>query len=77
VKVVERPHGLALAHTGQIVDGRDDVAGGLLQIGLQVAPSYDAFLGVEVDQDHRPLIKEAHTGDHRTLEGNQHWPDVD
>jgi len=59
------------------MDGRNDGANRVLEVGLEIASSHDPFLGIEVDQDHRPLVEAAHLRHDRTLERDEHRPDVD
>ena len=58
-KVVERGDRLALACRREVVKRWHDVAHRVLQIGRQIAVADDPFLGVQIDQDQRPLLVEA------------------
>ena len=77
LEIIERTNRLAFAGCRQIVNRRDDVARRVLQIGLEVTPPHDPLVGVEVDQDQRPLIEETDLGYDRTLERYKNRPDVD
>lgn len=67
---VDGPHRLSFEGFHEVVDGRNEVARGVLEIGLQIAVPNRPFLGLEVDQDHRPLLEAADFGDDGPPEGN-------
>ena len=54
----------------------DDRARGGLQIRLQIAAADDAFLGLDIDQDDRPLIEQADFRHDRTAQRHDHRPHV-
>jgi hypothetical protein len=55
-----------LQQFAEILQGRDQIAHGLDGVGLEIAPSDDAFFGEEIDQDQRPFGNGGDPGDHRT-----------
>jgi len=59
------PDWLALARVGKIVNRGHDIARRMSQIGLEIAPADNTFLGCEIDEDDRPLIEQADLGHHR------------
>ena len=60
---VDGPHGLPFESFHEVEDGGDQVTRGVLEIGLQIAVPNRPFLGLQVDQDHRPLLEAADFGD--------------
>ena len=53
------------------MDSRNDVARGVLEIRLKIAPSDDALLGIEVYQNQGPVLEQADLGDDRPPQGYQ------
>jgi uncharacterized protein (DUF58 family) len=51
----DRSEPAALEHLTEIVERRDEVSHRFANVRLEVAASDHAFLGVEIDQDQRPL----------------------
>ena len=61
-------HRLALEHLAEIVQRRDQIVHRLGGVGLEIAPPDHALLGVQVDQDQRPLGDGGDARDHRPLQ---------
>lgn len=61
----------------QILECGHQITHGPGHIGLKVAPPDDAFPGVQVDQDHGPLLNAAQPIDDRAFHGNHHGTGAD
>jgi hypothetical protein len=62
---------------GQILNGRNDVARRVLEVGLQIAPADNALVGVEIDEYQRPVAEQTDFRDHRPPQRHQRGARVD
>src|SRR6266516_2040661 len=67
---VERRQRLAFRSFGEVLDRGNNVTRGLLEIRLEVAVPHYPFVGVEVNQNQRPVLKQANFRDNRPLQGH-------
>src|SRR5262249_26953134 len=74
LKVVQWMDGVAGACCRELMDGCDNASRRVLQIWLEVAAPGDAFLGLDIDQNHRPLIEQADLGYHWPAQRNDDRP---
>ena len=77
VEQLDRRHRPAGEQLAQIVQHRHEVAHRPRQIGLEVAAAGDALLGLEVDQDQRPVGDGGDPRHDRPLQPEQHRPRAD
>src|SRR5262249_4012803 len=71
---VERRQGLALRGFGEILDRRNDVTHRLLEVGLQIAMPHNSFVGIEINQNQGPGLKQANLRDDGPLQGHHDRP---
>src|SRR4029453_12484132 len=69
---VERRQGLALRGFGEILDRRNDVTHRLLDVGLQIAMPHNSCVGIEINQNQGPVLKQANLRDDGPLKGHNH-----
>ena len=65
---------LAFQNLAKVVQGRNKITHRLYDVGLQIASPGDAFFGVQIDQDHRPVGYCRDARRHRPLQLQHNGP---
>ncbi|MNY50068.1 hypothetical protein D3C86_1855450 [compost metagenome] len=76
LEVIQRAKRGACPRRDKVSDDGHDVLRGLLEVRLKIAAADNAFPGVKIDQDQRPLVECANFRHDRPFQWHQNRPDL-
>src|SRR5438552_2900182 len=62
IEVVDGPDWFSNTRRRQITNGRNDIMQRLCQVRLEITAANDAFFGLHIDEDQRPLVEQSDFG---------------